>query len=96
MSFSVNIGLQRTTWWGEDRRSSAAQVYCTINSRGVFVKVFGNAVVPQFEIAGDGGESRSVAAWILAKRPLDLNQLARMIVDIATGEAEDIVSEARA
>jgi hypothetical protein len=28
----------------------------------------------------------------MAKRPRDLNQLAKMIVDIATGDAEDSVS----
>lgn len=31
----------------------------------------------------------------MAKRPRDPNQLAKMIVDIATGEAEDTVSEAK-
>jgi hypothetical protein len=29
----------------------------------------------------------------MAKRPRDPNQLAKMIVDIATGEAEDTISE---
>ena len=29
----------------------------------------------------------------MAKRPRDLNQLAKLILDIATGEAEDTVSE---
>ena len=33
--------------------------------------------------------------WNVAKRPRDPNQLAKMIVDIATGEAEDTVSEAK-
>jgi hypothetical protein len=28
----------------------------------------------------------------MAKRPRDLNQLAKLVVDIATGEAEDTVS----
>jgi len=31
----------------------------------------------------------------MAKRPRDPNQLARMIVDIATGEVDDTVSEAK-
>jgi hypothetical protein len=31
----------------------------------------------------------------MAKRPRDPNQLAKQIVDIATGEAEDTVSEAK-
>ena len=31
----------------------------------------------------------------MGKRPRDPNQLAKMIVDIATGEAEDMVSEAK-
>ncbi len=30
----------------------------------------------------------------MAKRPRDLNQLAKLVVDIASGEAEDTVSEA--
>ena len=30
--------------------------------------------------------------WLMAKRPRDPNQLAKMIVDIATGEAEDTAS----
>ena len=29
----------------------------------------------------------------MAKRPRDLNQLAKLVVDIATGEAEDAMSE---
>lgn len=29
----------------------------------------------------------------MAKRPRDLNQLAKLVVDIASGEAEDTVSE---
>lgn len=32
---------------------------------------------------------------IVPKRPRDPNQLAKLIVDIATGEAEDTVSEAK-
>lgn len=32
---------------------------------------------------------------VVAKRPRDPNQLAKLIVDIATGEAEDTVSEAK-
>lgn len=31
----------------------------------------------------------------MAKRPRDPNQLAKMVVDIATGEVEDTVSEAK-
>ena len=31
----------------------------------------------------------------MSKRPRDPNQLAKMIVDIATGEAEDTVSESK-
>jgi len=31
----------------------------------------------------------------MAKRPRDLNQLAKMVVDIASGEAEDTVSAAK-
>lgn len=31
----------------------------------------------------------------MAKRPRDPNQLAKLIVDIATGEAEDTVSDAK-
>jgi len=31
----------------------------------------------------------------MAKRPRDPNQLAKLIVDIATGEAEDTVSETK-
>jgi hypothetical protein len=31
----------------------------------------------------------------MAKRPRDPNQLAKMIVDIATGEADDTVSESK-
>ena len=31
----------------------------------------------------------------MAKRPRDPNQLAKLIVDIATGQAEDTVSEAK-
>ena len=31
----------------------------------------------------------------MAKRPRDLNQLAKLVVDIATGEAEDTVSAAK-
>jgi hypothetical protein len=31
----------------------------------------------------------------MTKRPRDPNQLAKLIVDIATGEAEDTVSEAK-
>jgi len=31
----------------------------------------------------------------MAKRPRDPNQLAKMIVDIATGEVEDTVSESK-
>jgi len=31
----------------------------------------------------------------MAKRPRDPNQLAKLIVDIATGEAEDAVSEGK-
>jgi hypothetical protein len=31
----------------------------------------------------------------MAKRPRDLNQLAKLVVDIASGEAEDAVSEAK-
>jgi hypothetical protein len=31
----------------------------------------------------------------MAKRPRDPNQLAKLIVDIATGEAEDTVSESK-
>jgi hypothetical protein len=31
----------------------------------------------------------------MAKRPRDPNQLAKMIVDIATGEAEDAASESK-
>ena len=31
----------------------------------------------------------------MAKRPRDPNQLAKLIVDIATGEAEDTISEAK-
>jgi hypothetical protein len=31
----------------------------------------------------------------MAKRPRDPNQLAKLIVDIATGEAEDMVSESK-
>lgn len=31
----------------------------------------------------------------MAKRPRDPNQLARLIVDIATGEAEDVASESK-
>jgi len=31
----------------------------------------------------------------MAKRPRDPNQLAKLIVDIATGEAEDAVSESK-
>jgi hypothetical protein len=31
----------------------------------------------------------------MAKRPRDPNQLAKLIVDIATGEAEDSVSESK-
>ena len=30
---------------------------------------------------------------VIAKRPRDPNQLAKLIVDIATGEAEDTVSD---
>lgn len=33
--------------------------------------------------------------WDVAKRPRDPNQLAKLIVDIATGEAEDAVSESK-
>jgi hypothetical protein len=32
---------------------------------------------------------------VMAKRPRDPNQLAKLIVDIATGEAEDKVSESK-
>jgi len=32
---------------------------------------------------------------IMAKRPRDPNQLAKLIVDIATGEIEDTVSESK-
>ena len=31
----------------------------------------------------------------MAKRPRDLNQLAKLVVDIASGEVEDTVSEAK-
>lgn len=31
----------------------------------------------------------------MAKRPRDLNQLAKLVVDIASGEAEDTVSESK-
>jgi hypothetical protein len=31
----------------------------------------------------------------MAKRPRDLNQLAKLVVDIASGDAEDTVSEAK-
>jgi hypothetical protein len=31
----------------------------------------------------------------MAKRPRDLNQLAKLVVDIASGEAEDSVSESK-
>ncbi len=31
----------------------------------------------------------------MAKRPRDPNQLAKLVVDIATGEAEDAVSESK-
>lgn len=31
----------------------------------------------------------------MAKRPRDFNQLAKLIVDIATGDAADLVSEAK-
>jgi hypothetical protein len=31
----------------------------------------------------------------MAKRPRDTNQLAKLIVDIATGEAEDSISESK-
>jgi len=31
----------------------------------------------------------------MAKRPRDPNQLAKLIVDIATGEAEDVASESK-
>jgi len=31
----------------------------------------------------------------MAKRPRDLNQLAKLVVDIASGEAEDTVSAAK-
>lgn len=33
--------------------------------------------------------------WIMDKRPRDPNQLAKLIVDIATGEADDPVSTAK-
>jgi hypothetical protein len=32
---------------------------------------------------------------IMPKRPRDLNQLAKLIVDIATGEVDDVVSESK-
>jgi hypothetical protein len=38
-------------------------------------------------------DQKSVAYSPLARRPGDPNQLANLIVDIATGEAEDVVSE---
>lgn len=31
----------------------------------------------------------------MAKRPRDLNQLAKLVVDIASGEAEDTLSESK-
>lgn len=33
--------------------------------------------------------------WDMPKRPRDPNQLAKMIVDIATGEIDDTVSESK-
>ena len=33
--------------------------------------------------------------WLLAKRPRDPNQLAKLIVDIAVGEAQDDVSDSK-
>ena len=33
--------------------------------------------------------------WYMQKRPRDLNQLAKLVVDIATGEAEDKVSPSK-
>lgn len=36
-----------------------------------------------------------MAYWGVAKRPRDPNQLAKLIVDIATGEAEDTVSQTK-
>jgi hypothetical protein len=36
-----------------------------------------------------------VTMFHMAKRPRDPNQLAKLIVDIATGEAEDTVSESK-
>jgi hypothetical protein len=36
-----------------------------------------------------------MAEWGMAKRPRDLNQLAKLVVDIASGEAPDAVSESK-
>jgi hypothetical protein len=33
--------------------------------------------------------------WLMAKRPRDPNELAKLIVDISIGEAEDTVSESK-
>jgi hypothetical protein len=40
-------------------------------------------------------ERCSIFGGRMPKRPRDPNQLAKMIVDIATGEAEDTVSESK-
>jgi hypothetical protein len=43
-----------------------------------------------------GSDSRQLWHTVLMpKRPRDPNQLAKLIVDIATGEAEDTVSESK-
>jgi hypothetical protein len=52
-------------------------------------------VVSQFEIAGTGGRSWDVADTVMAKRPRDPIKLAKQVFDIATGDAEDTVSESK-
>ena len=50
-----------------------------------------------FHTRKEGGKTTGlcVTMFHMAKRPRDSNQLAKLIVDIATGAAEDTVSESK-
>ena len=49
----------------------------------------------QFDCQDRFWDSRLWHTVVMAKRPRDPNQLAKQIVDIATGELDDIVSESK-
>lgn len=81
--------------WGEPGKLSGKNFPLSSPVDAVYRKHGHFLVVAQFEIHRDCVSPARTDTGDMAKRPRDPNQLAKLIVDIATGEAEDTASEAK-